>query len=446
MLALEVGEALGHGGRALADAFGDVGVLGEVALLDIGGVAAEQLVGAFAGKNDLHILPGVFRQEVEGDFGGIGEGLVHEVLDLGGGSEIVVGGDFIGDVLDPHHPGEVLGVGELAVFFLGVAYGEGFHVLGDLGDFLDHVAGIHAAGQEAAHLHVADLVGFHGLGELVGNQGFPFFQGLGVVDAVPDVVVLPNGHLALAIGEALAAQEFVDVFEQGLLGGDVLVAHVVGEPVGVDLPFKGRVFQEGFDLGAVEEVAVLFVVVEGLDAEDVPGAEKGLGGLVPDDEGEHAPELLEKLLAVLLVAVEEDFGVGVGLENVAFFQQVLPQVPVVVNFAVEGQDFGAVLIQDGLAAAVQVDDGKTAEAHGDAIVHVVVGLVGAPVGDAVGHGANHGQAVACEAVGGKTGKSAHWLSDPFGGNYRVMRFWNSGFRGFPQNRMEALARTSMASR
>ena len=205
-------------------------------------------------------------------------------------------------------------------------------------------------------------------------------------------------------------------------------------------------FQEGFDLGAVEEVAVLFVVVEGLDAEDVPGAEKGLGGLVPDDEGEHAPELLEKLLAVLLVAVEEDFGVGVGPEDVAFFQEVLPQVPVVVNFAVEGQDFGAVLIQDGLAAAVQVDDGKPPEAHGDAVVHVIVGLVGAPVGDAVGHGADDGKTVACEAVGGKAGKSAHWLSDPFGGNYRVMRFWNPGFRGFPQNWMEALARTSMASR
>lgn len=65
--------------------------------------------------------------------------------------------------------------------------------------------------------------------------------------------------------------------------------------------------------------------------EDVPGSEESPVGLVPDDEGKHSPELLEQLLTVFLIAVEENFGVGVGFEEVAFFQKILPEVLIVVD-------------------------------------------------------------------------------------------------------------------
>ena len=173
--------------------------------LNVGGIAAEQLVRTLAGEDDLYILPGVFRQEIEGDFGGVGEGFVHEILDLCGGAEIVVGGNFVGDVGNADNFGEVLGVGKLAVLFFLIAYGEGLHVFGDLGDLLHHIAGVHAAGQEAAHFHVADLMGFHGFGEFVGDEGFPLFQRFGVVDVIPDVVVFLDVQFAVFIGEALTA-------------------------------------------------------------------------------------------------------------------------------------------------------------------------------------------------------------------------------------------------
>ena len=102
--------------------------------LNVGGIAAEQFVRTLAGEDDLYILPGVFRQELEGDFGGVGEGFVHEILDLCGGTEIVVGGNFVGDVGNADNFGEVLGVGQLAVLFFLIAYGEGLHVFGDLGE------------------------------------------------------------------------------------------------------------------------------------------------------------------------------------------------------------------------------------------------------------------------------------------------------------------------
>ena len=81
----------------------------------------------------------------------------RQVLDPGGHAEIIVGGNLVGNIWHSHHPGKVLSVGQLAVFFLLIAHREGFDVLHGLGDFFDHVAGIHAAGEKAVsytHLDV----------------------------------------------------------------------------------------------------------------------------------------------------------------------------------------------------------------------------------------------------------------------------------------------------
>ena len=165
--------------------------------------------------------------------------------------------------------------------------------------------------------------------------------------------------------------------------------------------------QKGLDLRTVEEIPVLFVVVKGLDAEDIPGAEELLLCLIPDDKGEHPPKFLQKLRAVFLVAVEQHLRVGGGLEDVAFFDQLFPQLPEVVDLAVEGEDLGAVLVEDRLGAAFQVDDGQPPEPHRDAFVHIVVVLVGPAVDNLVGHGLDDGQTVALKAVCGKAGKAAH---------------------------------------
>ena len=147
--------------------------------------------------------------------------------------------------------------------------------------------------------------------------------------------------------------------------------------------------EEALDLAAEEELPVFLVVVKGLDAEDVPGAEELFLLPVPDDKGEHATKLLEDLLAVFLVAVEDGLRVGAGLEHVALLQKVLPQGLEVVDLPVKGEDLGAVLVQNGLAPAFQVDDGKPPKAQGNVLVHIVVGVVRPPVDDPVGHGLDH---------------------------------------------------------
>ena len=79
----------------------------------------------------------------------------------------------------------------------------------------------------------------------------------------------------------------------------------------------------------------------------------------------------------------------------------------VVDLAVVGDDQVPVLVEDGLAAAVQVDDGQPPEAH----AHVILAKITVGVRPAVGDAVRHGPGGLLRGIGDvfiqKTNKSAH---------------------------------------
>ena len=290
MFALKRRQALGHSPGQLPHRAGHLpGVLGKVATLQVHGVAAEQLVGALAGEHHLHVLPGVLGQEVQGDLRGVGQGLVQHVLDFRHRVEEFIGAYLVGDVGHAHRLGELLGVGQLAVLLLLVAHGEGLHLFGALADLLHHIAAVHAGGQEAPHLHVGNLVHGDAFAELLLDGLLPVLQGLVLLNVVLDAVVPLHIQLAVLVGEAVGPRQLEHVFKDGVLVGDVLVGQVLGDLLLVQLLVEARVGEEALNLRAKEEGLPIVIVVEGLNAEDVPGAEELLLLLVPDDKGEHAP-------------------------------------------------------------------------------------------------------------------------------------------------------------
>ena len=99
--------------------------------------------------------------------------------------------------------------------------------------------------------------------------------------------------------------QLVDVLEEGLICGGVLECEVVFKGGGVKLLFKAGVGKEGLYLRAEHEHLPELCVVEGLNAEHIPCAEKGLFIPVPDDEGEHPPQLFRQAAAVFLVTVDK---------------------------------------------------------------------------------------------------------------------------------------------
>ena len=104
-----------------------------------------------------------------------------------------------------------------------------------LGHLVDHKAGIHAGGQEAAHLHIGDLVGSHALGKGVGDALFPLLQRGLLVHMVADVVIPLHIQFTGFPGEHMGAGQLVDVFEHGLRVGDILHAQILGQALLVEL-------------------------------------------------------------------------------------------------------------------------------------------------------------------------------------------------------------------
>ena len=62
-----------------------------------------------------------------------------------------------------------------------------------------------------------------------------------------------------------------------------------------------------------------------------------MGVLIPDNKGEHSSQPVEKLLAVLLVAVEQYLGIGICGEDMTLFHQFLSDILIVVYLTVEEQ-------------------------------------------------------------------------------------------------------------
>src|SRR5690606_31415786 len=96
----------------------------------------------------------------------------------------------------------------------------------------------------------------------------------------------------------------------------------------------------------------------GPDAEAVPGEHELLTPPVVEREGELAVQALEQPLAPLLPAVHEHLGVRARAEAVAGPLELLTELDVVEDLAVEDDQEGAVLVAEGLRAAGQVDDAQ----------------------------------------------------------------------------------------
>src|SRR6185295_8195076 len=101
---------------------------------------------------------------------------------------------------------------------------------------------------------------------------------------------------------------------------------------------------------------------ERLDAEPVAGADEGLPGLVPQREGEHAPEMVHALVAPLPVRAEDHFGVGGRDELLA--PELLTELQIVVDLPVIGDTVPSA-VRHRLLPSGQVDDTETPVGEAD---------------------------------------------------------------------------------
>ena len=92
------------------------------------------------------------------------------------------------------------------------------------------------------------------------------------------------------------------------------------------------------------------------DAEAIAHHEQHLLLAIPQRECKHAAEARHAGFAPGFPGMDDDFGIGVGAEDVAERFQFGHQLLEIVDFAIEDDDHRAVFVEQGLLAAGQVDD------------------------------------------------------------------------------------------
>src|SRR4026209_1640904 len=100
----------------------------------------------------------------------------------------------------------------------------------------------------------------------------------------------------------------------------------------------------------------MFGVIQRLDPEAVAPQEQLLASHIPNREREHAAEVIDEMLAVILVEMDQAFGIRAGAEHVAAAFECVTQLSVVVDLAVEDDPDAAIFIRDRLAPGVETDD------------------------------------------------------------------------------------------
>ena len=81
-----------------------------------------------------------------------------------------------------------------------------------------------------------------------------------------------------------------------------------------------------------------------------------LASAVPERNGKHAPKPGKDIFSAIFIEVDNGFGVGARGKNMAVGQQFLPQLGIVVDFAIEEYPDAAVLVGDGLMSSGNVND------------------------------------------------------------------------------------------
>src|SRR6185436_17533388 len=130
----------------------------------------------------------------------------------------------------------------------------------------------------------------------------------------------------------------------------------------IDIATDVGMKQQRIELGSEDELPVYLCIKQRLLPHAIAREKQFLPTRIPDREGKHPAQVFWTVSAKLVVGMNDGFGVAVGVERVAKVFQLLAQLEIVVDLAVEDDPRGSIPIVNGLLAALEIDDREAA--HG----------------------------------------------------------------------------------
>src|SRR5438477_12838238 len=107
------------------------------------------------------------------------------------------------------------------------------------------------------------------------------------------------------------------------------------------------------------------VVVQRLLTHSIPSYYERISLPIPDRKSKHPAQILDTILAILLIQMNEAFGIGSGIECVAFGEQILSDLLKIIDLTVQYDPDGLIFIVDRLVTSLEIYDTQPphAECH-----------------------------------------------------------------------------------
>ena len=405
-------------------------------------VPGEELVAAVARERDGDVPGGQLRDHVGRDRRGVAERLVQipgEVIDDLEGvrleQELVV--------LGPEPLGHEPRVARLVVVRLREADRERLHRARVQPRHGRHDrARIDAAAQERAQRHVAHEVQADGFLDELAEPLHEVRLGPSVLGLEAWIPVPFGAHAPARRGEQnVPGLELADAVDDAVRRGRAPEREEAADRAPVEVALDVDRLQQRLQLRREEELAAGLGIVERLDAQPVASHQQRPAARIPEGEGEHAAQLLHAVGLVLLVEVDDRLRVRRGVEGMPTRLELAAELPEVVDLAVEDDPHRAVLVPDGLAPGLEVDDPQAPHPQAHPRTQMKAVVVGAAMGDDPAHCAHLVQGDWAPVEAQRAGDAAHvelsaqdTRPSPYGFTARVPRTHRTFTRVLPRPR------------
>src|SRR5581483_3743874 len=150
--------------------------------------------------------------------------------------------------------------------------------------------------------------------------------------------------------------QFKHAPKNGLRCRDVAIGEVIIQGAGVHVPTHTGVFEKRLQFRGKDELSRGLGVKERLLADTVASQQQPLPVHVPQGEGEHAAKEFDTAVAVLLIGMDNDFGITLCDKLMITLPKPGTQFLEIVDFAIKRDPDRPILVRHGLMPAGVVYD------------------------------------------------------------------------------------------
>src|SRR5580693_8014411 len=172
-----------------------------------------------------------------------------------------------------------------------------------------------------------------------------------------------DAHFSIQPFEPLSRRQLLDSLHQGPRARNIVEREVAIETRETQAPLEFRMNENGFKFRTEEEIFSAPRDVKRLYTHAVARQNEPARRFAPQCDREHAPQTRKTFRVPFDECVQHGLGIGMRVKAVPQLQELAAHLEMIVNFPVEDKRGVAIIANDGLVSALEINDFQACRAH-----------------------------------------------------------------------------------